>query len=355
MHNHRNLDQQQAKGNDYQGDSHGRGVDNYLASEDRSREDVSAWPISSSGVDKTELPVVLDKSSAKAGSRSGRSHQIARESAAILARAHAAGCTKREKARLFDRFVALNFGHTRAAFISELRVTAHKRGFKNVETFVREGLRFDELGHSVFDSHVLSMLGEWFSEPAIAENYDPEAGILISSWRRWDIRNDIRYLLKTSSRDLVIDDDDETQEEGLERDIARSRSANRELVYLDCDTAPVSEVSADLDEAIVNAANDLVVSISAGSSMQAPGFRLLLEELNMLVEVGKLSQRDHSIFVVALTGDATTAGKAVGINSNAVRQALLRTRKKLFAACDARPDELVQLKELLEALKDRSN
>ena len=62
-----------------------------------------------------------------------------------------------------------------------------------------------------------------------------------------------------------------------------------------------------------------------------------------------------NLFVVALTGDATTAGKAVGINSIAVRQALLRTRKKLFAACDARPDELVQLKELLVALKDRSN
>ena len=75
----------------------------------------------------------------------------------------------------------------------------------------------------------------------------------------------------------------------------------------------------------------------------------------MLVTAGKLTQRDRSLFVVALTSDATTAGKAVQINSNAARQVLSRTRKKLFAACDIRLGELGQLKELLEALKDRSN
>jgi hypothetical protein len=211
------------------------------------------------------------------------------------------------------------------------------------------------LGHSILDSHVLSLLGEWFSEPAIVDNYDAEAGILISSWRRWDIRSDIRLVLKTSSRDLVFDDDDETQEEGLEREIARSRRVDTEPVFHDTDSDPVSEVLGDFNEAVISAANDLIISVSGRSSREAKGFQLLLEELDLLYEVKKLTKRDRSIFVVALTSDAPTAGKAVGIKSNAARQAILRTRKKLLAACEARPDELVELKELLTALKDRSN
>ncbi len=352
---HRNLDQQQAKGNGYQRAPYPRGVDNFSDSQDQSPEGIAAWPIANNGVDKSELQVDIDKSPIKVRSRSGRSHQVARDSADILSRAHAVGCTKRDRARLFDQFLALNFDHTRAAYISELRVTAYKRGFKNVETFVREGLRCDELGHSALDSHVLSMLGEWFSEPAIVENYDPESGILISSWRRWDIRKDIRLVLKTSTHDLTFANDDETQEEGLEREIARSHRANAEPISSECDIASVADVSANPGEAIINAANDLITSISRGTSKQAHGFQLLVKELDLLVTAGKLTQRDRSLFVVALTSDATTAGKAVQINSNAARQVLSRTRKKLFAACDIRLGELGQLKELLEALKDRSN
>ena len=355
MRNHRDPKQQQTQGFDDEVDTYGQGVDNFSKIGDGSSGGVAKWPITHSGVDKSDIPVALDKSSARAKSRSGRSHQIARDSAVLLSRAHAAGCTKREKARLFDEFVALNIGPTRAAYLSELRAMAHKRGFKNVEAFVREVVRRDELGHSILDSHVLSLLGEWFSEPAIVDNYDAEAGILIASWRRWDIRSDIRHVLKTSSRDLVFDDDDETQEEGLERNIARSRRVDTEPVFHGTDSDPASEVLADFNEAIIGAANHLIISVSGGSSRKARGFQLLLEELDLLVEVGKLTKRDRSIFVVALTGDASTAGKAVGIKPNAARQAILRTRKKLLAACEARPDELVELKQLLTALEDRSN
>jgi hypothetical protein len=191
--------------------------------------------------------------------------------------------------------------------------------------------------------------------PTIVDGYDPDKEILISSWRRWDIRTDIRFVLKTSTRELSFDDDDENQEEGLERDIARSRRGDSEPAYFDHDTVTAYKGQTDLGEAVIADAHEKINAIATGPSEFAFGFQHLMNELDLLIEVGGIKKRDRSLFLVALAYDSTTAGRAVGIKANAARQAVARVRAKLITVCEARGVELTELSELLNALNKRRN
>jgi hypothetical protein len=53
--------------------------------------------------------------------------------------------------------------------------------------------------------------------------------------------------------------------------------------------------------------------------------------------------------------DATACAEIVRQKPGTIRQAARRTRAKLHDACDARGDELLELMELLVALKARCN
>lgn len=337
----------------YQGNPYTDGVDN-SSNGDKSLKATTAWPASIRGIDTVLPSQSIDKSLPKTESLRGRNPEIARKSAEILGLAHTPGCSAREKTKLFKRFLDLNFESTRAAYLAELRSMLLKRGFTNISKHVRELQQSDKGEVSPLDCHVRSLIGGWFISPTIVDGYDPDKEILISSWRRWDIRTDIRFVLKTSTRELAFDDDDENQEEGLERDIARGRRGDSEPTYFDDDVA-VPERQPKLGEAIIADAHEKIVAIAIGPSEFARGFHQLKNELELLVESGGVKERDRSLFLVALTHDSTTAGQAVGIKANAARQAVARVRAKLIAVCEAGGVELTELSELLNALNKRRN
>jgi hypothetical protein len=354
MHIEQKETQPQANAKAYLGGLYTDGVDN-SSNGVKSLKQATAWPASIRGMDTASPSQLIDKSLPKTEGLRGRNPEIARKSAKILALAHTLGCSEREKTKLFKQFLDLNFESTRAAYLAELRSMLLKRGFTNISKHVRDLQQSDKGEVSLLDCHVRSLISGWFMSPTIVDGYDPDKEILISSWRRWDIRTDIRFVLKTSTRELSFDDDDENQEEGLERDIARSRRGDSEPAYFDHDVVTVAEGQSDLGEAVIAAAHEEIIAITTGASKFARGFHQLMNELELLIEVGGIKERDKSLFLVALTRDSTTAGQAVGIKANTARQAVARVRAKLTAVCEAGGVELTELSELLNALNKRRN
>jgi hypothetical protein len=74
-----------------------------------------------------------------------------------------------------------------------------------------------------------------------------------------------------------------------------------------------------------------------------------------LVEAGRLTVSNRRAFLVSMVHDATACAEIVRQKPGTIRQAARRTRAKLHDACDARGDELLELMELLVALKARCN
>jgi hypothetical protein len=354
MHKEQKETKPQANVKGYLGGLYAGGVDN-SSNGDKSLKASTAWPASIRGIDTVLPSQSIDNSLPKSVSRHGCSPEIARESAEILGLTRAPSCSERDKTKLFKRFLDLNFESTRAAYLAELRSMLLKRGFTNISKHVRDLQESDNGEVSPLDCHVRSLIGGWFVSPTIVDGYDPDKEILISSWRRWDIRKDIRFALKTSTRELAFDDDDENQEEGLERDIARGRRGDSEPAYFDHDVVTVANGQTNLGEAIIADAHEKIIAIAIGPSEFACGFRQLKNELELLVESGGVKERDRSLFLVALTYDSTTAGQALGIKANAARQAVARVRAKLIAVCEAGGVELTELSELLDALNKRRN
>jgi hypothetical protein len=354
MHIEQKKTQPQANAKAYLGGLYTDGVDN-SSNGDKSLKATTAWPASIRGMDTASPSQLIDKSLPKTMGLRGRNPEIARKSAEILGLAHTLGCSEREKTKLFNQFLNLNFESTRAAYLAELRSMLLKRGFTNISKHVRDLQQSDKGEVSLLDCHVRSLISGWFMSPTIVDGYDPDKEILISSWRRWDIRTDIRFVLKTSTRELSFDDDDENQEEGLERDIARSRRGDSEPAYFDHDTVTAYKGQTDLGEAVIADAHEKINAIATGPSEFAFGFQHLMNELDLLIEVGGIKKRDRSLFLVALAYDSTTAGQAVGIKANAARQAVARVRAKLITVCEARGVELTELSELLNALNKRRN
>lgn len=316
----------------------------------------------------------VDKSVAKKGDKSvkavigqhstiapdrcvGKNLETACESADLIARANRPGCSDREKEALFARFADLNLESVRLAFVAELEENLAKRGFRNVKDQKREmNFRGEGRTESIVDGQVKSLLRIWFFDPSLTKNYDPAMGVLLSTYRRHDIRAAIREVVRecVPVADIWSDDNIDDSEDERESIIFR---ASRTVAYDDSEEIFAFDESefASAFDAQAASAEETVQGIAASNYKQSEGFRQLLDVLEDLTDAGKLSVDNRRAFILSIVNNSTISGQIVGRKPNAIRQATLRIREKLHKICDARGDELAALKELLVALEARSN
>jgi hypothetical protein len=253
--------------------------------------------------------------------------------------------------------VELNGGKVRAAFVSELRKNLAKRGFRDVKKHMKEfGYRGENRTTSIVDGHVQSLLRIWFFDPSLTKHYDPAMGVLLSTYRRHDIHAAIREIVRECVPTFEFCDDDEAVESEDEREVAIFRGS-RDVAHDDSEGVFAfddSEFSSALD-ALAASAEETVRGIAAGNYAKSECFRQLLEVLEDLVEAGRLTVSNRRAFLVSMVHDATVCAEIVRQKPGTIRQAARRTRAKLHDACDARGDELLELMELLVALKARCN
>jgi hypothetical protein len=307
--------------------------------------------------DKAVQPGEWDNSVRTPSVPMGKNLKTACESAELIARANRPGCSDREKEALFARFVELNGGKVRAAFVSELRKNLAKRGFRDVKKHMKEfRYRGENRTTSIVDDQVQSLLRIWFFDPSLTKHYDPTMGILLSTYRRFDIYAAVREIVRECVSTTEISGDDKAVESEDEREVAIFRGS-RDVARDDSEGVFAfddSEFPSALD-ALAASAEETVRGIAAGNYAKSECFRQLLEVLEDLVEAGRLTVSNRRAFLVSMVHDATACAEIVRQKPGTIRQAARRTRAKLHDACDARGDELLELMELLVALKARCN
>lgn len=287
----------------------------------------------------------------------GKNPDTARESAELIVRANQPGCSDREKEALFRRFVELNVGSVRAAFLVELEGNLCKRGFRDVKKQIGE-LTFKGEGRteSIVDGQVLSILRLWFFDPSFTKNYDPAMGVLLSTYRRHDIRVAIREIVRECVPLAEASNDDEVDETEDRHEVVIFRGTRNAAHHDAGDFFAFDESEfGSAYEAQAECAEETIQGIAVGSYRQSECFRQLLDVLEDLIAAGKLTVDNRRAFIVSIVHNSTVSGEIVGRKANAIRQATRRVREKLHAACDARGDELLELKGLLVALEARRN
>jgi len=287
----------------------------------------------------------------------GKNLDTACESARLIARANQRGCSDRDKEALFQRFVELNVGSARAAFLVELAGNLYKRGFRDVKKQIAElTFRGKSRTESIVEGQVLSILRVWFFDPSLTKNYDPSMGVLLSTYRRHDIRVAIREIVRECvplaevSNDVKVDETEDQHEVVVFRGTTNAgyHDAGDVFAFDESEFGSAYEAQAECAE-------ETIRGIATGDYKQSECFRQLLDVLKSLIEAGKLKVNSRRIFILSIVHNSTVTGEIVGLKANAIRQATRRVREKLHAACDAGGDELQELKGLLVALEARSN
>lgn len=287
----------------------------------------------------------------------GRNLDVAYASVELIAGVNQPGCSDHEKVALFKQFVELNWRSVRTAFAAELEEILAKRGFRNVKEHKRE-LNFRGKGRteSIVDGQVESLLRVWFFDPSLTKNYDPAMGVLLSTYRRHDIRAAIREILRECPPVADVCSEDDVDESDDQREVAIFR-VSRTVAQDDAGDVFAFDESefGSVYEAQAECAENTIQGIAAGNYRQSKCFRQLLDVLEDLIEKDKLTVKNRRAFILSIVHNSTVTGEIVGLNANAIRQATRRVREKLHAECDARVDELLELKELLVALEARCN
>lgn len=287
----------------------------------------------------------------------GKSLDTALESAKLIGRAHQPGCSHREKEILFQQFVDLNVGSVRAAFLVELEGNLYKRGFRDVKKQIAElTFRGKSRTESIVEGQVLSILRAWFFDPTLTKNYEPAMGVLLSTYRRHDIRVAIREIVRECVPLAEVSNDDEVDETEDQHEVVVFRGTRNAAHHDAGDVFAFDESEfGSAYEAQAECAEETIRGIAAGNYRQSECFRQLLDVLKSLIEAGKLTVKNRRAFILSIVHNSTVSGEIEGRKANAIRQATRRVREKLHAACDARGDELLELKGLLVALEARSN
>jgi len=287
----------------------------------------------------------------------GKNLDTALESAKLIARAHQPGCSDRDKEALFHRFVELNAGSTRAAFLIELEGNLYKRGFRDVKKQVAElTFRGKSRTESIVEGQVQSILRVWFFDPSLTKNYDPAMGVLLSTYRRHDIRIAIREIVRECVPLAEVSNDDEVDETEDQHEVVVFRGTRNAAHHDAGDVFAFDESEfGSAYEAQAECAEETIRGIAAGDYRQSECFRQLLDVLEDLIDAGKLTVENRRAFILSIVHNSTVTSEIVGGKANAIRQATRRVRERLHAACDARGDELLELKGLLVALEARCN
>lgn len=331
-----------------------------IGSSDAGVDKSPSWPLSQG--DATESSKGGDNSAAVTSKlrvgrpvRQGRSAQTARETAEILREVHEGSCTDSERQELWDRFVGANAKSTRGALISEIRGALEKRGFSSARARLAAMVRrHDSEWTSTVDAIVISLLGQWFTDPKLVGQYDPSRETLLSTYRRWDILKEVELLLVLGLPESA-ETDDELHEDDWERLVFGGTTNRPEPTEVDTLPEFEGDLAPNESAAILLAADDLISGIANGDSEFATSFIQLEEALQHLVETRKLKPRDREIFVVGMCHNSTVAAEVAKVTPNNARQVCSRTRQKLRDYCNGHGDTAAPLKSLLDGLTDRTS
>lgn len=277
----------------------------------------------------------------------GRNLDRAKETHQILREYHEGGISERRKDALWTRFVELNFASTRGAYLVRLRSHLEQQNADCADAQLR-GFRKKNpsSGFSQVDLQVFAVLSEWFLNPKVVANYKSDLGVLLSTWRKQDIKRDVmNFLVDARFVDLATDDDgDGEHEDDWEREVFRRGAVRNEELEYEVDAAEAVESSVVLDvRAIGDEVEEALLALASKGTEESAAFVQLLHALEELVASRSISVRDRLVFLVSLCHSGETAGQVGGVSANFARQIKLRVRTKLESLCKARGDSLAGL------------
>lgn len=264
-----------------------------------------------------------------AKSNSGKSQQIATKSKEIVVAIHAPDSVSKKQESMLNEFIALNLPSTMRAYKSELARIKSQLGIQ---------ITFDDV---LIKGRVISLLGIWLFDQKALISYNPSLSILISTYKKWDIRRDVKSLLAGL-----------TPLEPSHERIIEAKSMNAEPG----DDYGTEDVQTQYDSNfVIFDAETIFTNIAKYEDSRGRGFKQCLQALSSLVSSDVLKSRDRLVFMVAVNLNSQDASSCFGINAGNARQIKRRVLEKLQKFCDQNGEEFDDLKALCEQLKERSH
>ena len=264
-----------------------------------------------------------------AKSNSGKSQQIATKSKEIVVAIHAPDSVSKKQESMLKEFIALNLPSAMRAYKSELAKIKAELGIQ---------ITFDDV---LIKGRVISLLGIWLFDQKALINYNASLSILISTYKKWDIRRDVKSLLAGL-----------TPLEPSHERIIEAKSMNAEPG----DDYGTEDVQTQYDSNfVIFDAETIFTNIAKYEDSRGRGFKQCLQALSSLVSSNVLKSRDRLVFMVAVNLNSQDASSCFGISAGNARQIKRRVLEKLQKFCDQNGEEFDDLKALCEQLKERSH
>lgn len=264
-----------------------------------------------------------------AKSNSGKSQQIATKSKEIVVAIHAPDSVSKKQESMLNEFIALNLPSTMRAYKSELARIKSQLGIQ---------ITFDDV---LIKGRVISLLGIWLFDQKALISYNPSLSILISTYKKWDIRRDVKSLLAGL-----------TPLEPSHERIIEAKSMNAEPG----DDYGTEDIQLAFDSnSLIDDSETIFTNIATYEDSRGSGFKQCLQALSSLVSSDVLKSRDRLVFMVAVNLNSQEASACFGISAGNARQIKRRVLEKLQNFCDQNGEEFDDLKALCEQLKERSH
>ena len=230
---------------------------------------------------------------------------------------------------MLKEFIALNLPSAMRAYKSELAKFKAQLGVQ---------ITFDDV---LIKGRVISLLGVWLFEKKALINYNASLSILISTYKKWDIRRDVKSLLAGL-----------TPLEPSHERILEAKSLNDEPGG----DYGAEDIQTEFDSnSLIDDAEIIFTNIAKYEDSRGRGFKQCLQALSSLVSSNVLKSRDRSVFIVSVYLNSQDASACFGISAGNARQIKRRVLEKLQNFCDQNGEEFDDLKALCEQLKERSH
>jgi hypothetical protein len=263
-----------------------------------------------------------------ATAKPGKNHQIASKTKEIVVAIHAPKFSNKQES-MFREFLALNLPST---------IRAYKAELAKIKAELAIQITFDD---ALIKGRVISLLGEWAFDQKKLIHYNSTFAILIATYKKWDIRRDVKFLL-TGLTPL---------EPSHER-IIEAKSLNAESG----DDYRTEDFQTEYDSnSVIDDAETIFTNIAKHEDSRGRGFKQCLQALASLVSSNVLKSRDRSVFIVSVNLNSQDASSCLGISAGNARQIKRRVLEKLQNFCDQNGEEFDDLKALCEHLKERSH
>ena len=262
-------------------------------------------------------------------SNTGKSQQIATKTKEIVVAIHASKCRSKKQESMLNEFIALNLPSTMRAYKAELAKIKAQLGIQ---------ITFDDV---LIKGRVISLLGIWLFDQKALINYNASLSILISTYKKWDIRRDVKSLLAGL-----------TPLEPSHERILEAKSLNDESGG----DYGAEDIQTEFDSnSLIHDAEIIFTNIAKFEDSRGHGFKQCLQAIASLVGSNVLKSRDRSVFITSVYSNSQDASACFGISAGNARQIKRRVLEKLQNFCDQNGKEFDDLKALCEQLKERSH